>query len=203
MTTFNWKVMSPNTLRAQYAALAAFEKAMLVPASEATAADLAAWQLDMEAGGLSVNTIRSYLSMVSRVAGVKVQLPKKKKAIAFTMSDDQVKAFFQKIEKDTDRELLAGIFLTGRPVPNAHWLASSHKFTTQEITRKIKRYARLAGLNQNQINMRSFTRNGQQMIKKYSADYVAQNLLVRPVQPMVEWRALHGIGRRSRRAVKV
>jgi site-specific recombinase XerD len=201
---FRWKVASPNTMRAYHSAARDFANVTGISAAQADPALLATWQASMEARGLSANTIRARLSAVAVISGVKVQLPKKNKAVAFTMSDDQVKAFFQKIEKDTDRALMASLFLTGRqPNSDAHWLSSSRTLTTQEITRKIKRYARLAGLNETQINLRSFTRIGQQMIKKYSADYVAEHLLVRPVQPMVEWKKLHGIGRRSRRAVKI
>lgn len=201
---FNWKVASPNTMRAYHSAAKDFGAVTGVQADQADAVSLALWQASMEARGLSANTIRARLSAVAVISGVKVQLPKKHKAVAFTMSDDQVRAFFQKIEKDSDRELMASLFLTGRqPNSDAHWLSSSRPFTTQEITRKIKRYARLAGLHQDQLNMRSFARIGQQMTKKYGADYIAENLLVRPVQPMVEWRPLHGIGRRARRAVKI
>lgn len=200
---FNWKVASPHTMRAYHSAAKDFSTVTGIPAAEADAVTMAAWQASMEARGLSANTIRARLSAVAVIAGVKVQLPKKEKARPIVLSDDQVKAFFRTIEKDSDRQLLASLLLTGRQQnSDAHWLSHS-TLSTQEITRKIKRYARLAGLDETCVNLRTLVRTGRQLLARYSPDYIAGNLMPRPLQPVVAWQPLHGIGRRSRRTVKI
>jgi hypothetical protein len=153
----------------------------------------------MEARGLSQNTIRARLSAVAVISGAKVQLPKRIR-ISLVLSEDQLQAFFRQICTPADRELIAAILLTGhRPKPDYHWLAITKPGrTTQEITRKIKRYARLAGLDPAQVNMRTLIRTGLILISKYSAAYIAETLMPRPVEQVVAWKPLHGIGRRSR-----
>jgi hypothetical protein len=177
-----------------------FEAVTGIDADRADIVSIATWQASMEARGLSGNTIRARLSAVSILSGVKVQLPKKatKKDIAI-LSDDQLKAFFRQIVKDSDHELLVQILLTGRrPKAPFHWLSSPRlSFTSQEITRKIKRYARLAGLNEEQVNMRTLVRTGKDLISKHDANYIVQHILPKPAKQTVEWKPLHGIGQRK------
>lgn len=201
---FTWRAVSPNTLKAYMTAAKDFESVTGIPVDRADLISIAAWQASMKARGLSMNTIRSRLSAVSVVSGVKVALPKKEKADGCLLSDDQITAFFHQIEKDSDRELMVKILLTGRrPRANVHWIAQpSGNLTTQEITRKIKRYARLAGLNEQQVNMRTLVRTGRELTRKYDAQYLVDHILPKPPKPTVEWRPLHGIGRRNRMAAK-
>lgn len=201
---FNWRVASPNTLRSYQSAAKDFETVTGVRVDRADAVSIASWQASMEARRLSMNTIRSRLSAVSIVSGVKVQLPKKhKQADIPILSDDQIKVFFRQIQKDSDRELMVKIILTGkRPKAQYHWLSlPNNNLTTQEITRKIKRYARLAGLNEEQVNMRTLIRTGRELSKKYDAQYLVENILPKSAKPTVAWKPLHGIGRRSRHSV--
>lgn len=201
----NWRLPSPHTQRACQQAIRDFESVTGTPAAQADATSLAIWQASMDARKLSANTIRARLSVVAKRSGVKVQLPKKVKAQPVILSDDQVQAFFRQVEKDSDRDLLVAIFLTGYPTRmHAHWLAPYATVpTTQEITRKIKRYAGLAGIDPEQMNLRAFVRTGRQLADKYSPEHITEHLLVRPVEPTVAWKPLHGIGRRSRRTIKI
>ncbi|MCI0551284.1 MAG: site-specific integrase [Anaerolineae bacterium] len=201
MKHFNWRVLSPNTMRAYETAANDFNKVTGIRVDRADVVSIATWQASMEARGLTRNTIRSRLSAVSIVSGVKVTLPKKTEAECPIFDEDQVRAFFRQV-KDADRELMVSILLTGhQPKPQAHWLPSTHR-TTQEITRKIKRYARLAGLNQDQVNMRTLIRTGRALTRKYDTPHLINHILPKPAQPTVEWKPLHGIGRRSNRLVK-
>lgn len=157
----------------------------------------------MEARGLSVNTIRARLSAVSIISGVRVQLPKKAQGDIRILTDEQLQAFFRQV-KDADRELMVSVLLTGRrPQVQYHWLATPIVInSTQEITRKIKRYARLAGLKDDQVNMRTLVRTGRDLTARHDAAYIVEHILPRPATPTVEWKPLHGIGRRSRHSVR-
>ena len=208
MTTFNWRVASPNTLRAYLTAMKEFETVTGMRVDRANVVSIETYRASMEVRGLSRNTIRCRLSAVSIVSGVKVELPKKQKAEgSLVLSDDQVQAFFRQIGKDADRELMVTTLLTGRQMKmQAHWLHTltpgpspkrRGEYTTQEITRKIKRYARLAGLDPEQVNMRTLIRTGRALTRKYDADYLMEHILPQPIQQTVAWRPLHGIGRRS------
>jgi hypothetical protein len=153
------------------------------------------WKASLQARGLSVNTIRSRLSAISILSGVKVQLPSKIAEDGLVMDEEQVRAVFRHV-KDADRELMVSLLLTGRqPKAEAHWLAV-RRLTTQEITRKLKRYARLAGLNEEQVNMRTWIRSGRELLGRHDARYIVEHILPKPSKPTVEWRPLHGIGRR-------
>src|SRR5512138_2490351 len=146
---FNWRVASPNTLRSYESAVKDFETVTGIRVDKADAVTIASWRSSMEARGLSLNTIRSRLSAVSIVSGVKVKLPKKQtRSDIPILSEEQIKVFFRQIQKDSDRQLMVTIILTGkRPTTQYHWLSLPNNIlTTQEITRKVKRYARLAGL---------------------------------------------------------
>lgn len=201
---FNWRVASPNTLRSYQTAVKDFETVTSVRVDRADDESIATWQASMEARGLSTNTIRCRLSAVAIVSGVKVQLPKKHKQVGTPiLSDDQIKVFFRQIQKESDRELMVALILTGRqPKSQYHWLSHPNgNLTTQEITRKIKRYARLAGLNEEQVNMRTLIRTGKELTSKYGAQHLVDHILPKSTKPTVEWKPLHGIGRRSRHSV--
>lgn len=93
--------------------------------------------------------------------------------------------------------------------------------TTQDVTRRMKRYARLAGLNESQVNLRAVLNTHNWLLRNYgSADKAAEALglttrrpatrsrkdakevswmplsTVRAIHPVRDPR-LHGIGRRS------
>jgi len=204
MEPFNWRVASPNTWKTYAVAIKDFETITGVRVDRADAALIERYRASMQVRGLKQNTIRSRMSAVSIVSGVKITLPKKIEAEPVVMSEEQVKAFFRKIEKDVDRELLVSIVLTGRQPIKAHWITTGVRaLSTQEITRKIKRYARLAGLNETQVNMRTLIRTGKFLISQHDMQYLLEHLLPKPAQPNVEWKALHGIGRRPRRQMAV
>ncbi len=197
MADFNWRVASQNTLRAYMSAAKDFETVTGIRINRADVESIAVYQASLEARGLSQNTVRSRLSAVSIVSGVKIQLPKRTQANSPILDDDQVRAFFRQIEKEDDRALMVRLLLTGhQPKVKAHWLSLSHDLTTQEITRKIKRYARLAGLNADQVNMRTLVRTGRELVRKYDTAYLMEHILPQPARRTVEWNPLHGLNRR-------
>ena len=200
---FNWRVASPNTLRSYESAAKDFETVTGRPVHQADPVSVNSWQASMQARGLSVNTIRARLSAVAVISGVRVQLPKKAQGDVRILTDEQLQAFFRQV-KEADRELMVSILLTGRrPQIEYHWLA--HRpiaNSTQEITRKIKRYARLAGLKDDQVSMRTLVRTGRDLTARHNATFIVENILPRPAVPTVEWKPLHGIGRRSRHSVQ-
>src|SRR5688500_16445611 len=112
MTTFNWRAIEPNTLRAYAVAVKDFETVTGIRVDLADAERITLWQKSMQARGLAINTIRARMSAVAVVSGVKVELPKRQK-LDVTMSLDQVRSFFAVIKNKDDRTLLVSLLLTG------------------------------------------------------------------------------------------
>jgi hypothetical protein len=202
MTAFNWRVITPNTLRAYTVAVKDYETETGIRVDQADAVSISIWQKVMEARGLAVNTIRARISAVSVVSGVKVALPKRQK-VEVIMSLDQIRAFFGVIERDDDRVLMASLLFTGTYVKtiSAHFagLPPTRKLCTQEITRKVKRYARLAGLESDKMNLRTLVRSGRHLLRVHKTDDLVKMLERRPraAGQQVSWKPLHGIGRRT------
>lgn len=175
-----------------------FETVTSTRVDRADAVSIKSWQASMEARGFAANTIRSRLSAVSVVSGVKVELPKRER-LEVTMSLDQACSFFAVIKNKDDRTLLVSLLLTGTQLRtfSAHFMGS-RKFTTQEITRKVKRYADLAGLESAEMNMRTLVRSGKSLLRDHQAADLVKLLTPVPAEAKrVSWRPLHGIGRRS------
>jgi site-specific recombinase XerD len=208
--TINWKVAEPNTLRAYNVAVKDFETVTGIRVDQADAASISAWQASMEGRGLSINTIRQRLSAVSVISGVKVQLPKRPKAECITLSADQVRAMFQRVIDGADRMLLMRLLTLGsrarRVVVSpdgsfmAHFLgqANEQDLTAQEVTRRLKRYARKAGLDHTTINLRTWCISGRWLLKNMSIKEVV-SLAPSPIDDdrHVTFRPLHGINRRT------
>ncbi|HAR46109.1 MAG TPA: hypothetical protein DCS05_08050 [Nitrospiraceae bacterium] len=102
----------------------------------------------------------------------------------------------------------------------------SQALTTQEVTRRMKRYARLAGLEENQMNLRTALNTHRWLLKSYGSAESASDAIgpvtrdpakrpTRVATITVSWKPiststaglpssrdlrLHGIGRRNRRA---
>jgi hypothetical protein len=193
MTTFNWRAIEPNTLRAYAVAVKDFETVTGIRVDLADAVSISLWQKSMQARGLAVNTIRARLSAVSVVSGVKVELPKRQK-LEVAMSLDQVRSFFAVIKNKEDRTLLVSLLLTGTQLRTfgAHFVGSK-KFTSQEITRKVKRYAELAGLASAEMNMRTLVRSGRSLLRDHQAADLVNMLTPAPTKTKrVSWRPLHG-----------
>src|SRR5688572_14348984 len=198
MTTFNWRAIEPNTLRAYAVAVKDFETVTGRRVDLADTISIAAWRASMEARGLAINTIRARLSAVSVVSGVKVELPKRQK-LEVAMSLDQVRSFFAVFKNKEDRTLLVSLLLTGTQLRTfaAHFVGA-RKYTSQEITRKVKRYADLAGLASAEMNMRTLVRSGKSLLREHQAANLVEMLTPAPTETKrVSWRPLHGIGRRS------
>lgn len=206
MTTFNWKVLQPNTMRSYTTAARDYETFTGQPVSQADAESIAAWQEDMEERGLAVGTIRSRLSAIGTITGVKIQLPKRNGECGKTLSLEQVRLFFSVIKSRTDRALMASIFFTGsqpHSIPG-HFAGlgvsnGNNRLTTQEITRRVKRYAKMAGLNEAEMNLRTMKRSGKALMDEQD---VLELLKVTTPNPSkdrnrISYRPLHGIGRRT------
>ena len=198
MNTFQWRTVQPNTLRAYAVAVKDFETVAGIRVDLADAASICIWQKSMQARGLAINTIRARLSAVSVVSGVKVELPKRQR-LDVTMGLDQVRSFFAVIKNKDDRTLLVSLLLTGTQLRTfaAHFVGS-RKYTSQEITRKVKRYADLAGLASAEMNMRTLVRSGRSLLCEHQAADLVNMLTPAPTEAKrVSYKPLHGIGRRS------
>ena len=203
---FNWKVVQPNTLRAYTVAARDFETATGIRADQADVISIAAWQNNMEERGLAVGTIRTRLSAISTITGIKIQLPKRDGECGKTLSLEQVKLFFNVIKSRTDRALMASIFFTGaqpQSIP-AHFAGlgvsdGDNRLTTQEITRRVKRYAKMAGLNEAEMNLRTMKRSGKALMDEQDALELLKVTTPSPSKDRnrISYRPLHGIGRRS------
>lgn len=198
MTTFNWRAIEPNTLRAYTVAVKDYETVTGIRVDQADVTSIYIWQKSMEGRGLAINTIRARLSAVSVVSGVKVELPKRQK-LDVIMSLEQVCSFFAVIKDKDDRTLLVSLLLTGTQLRTfaAHFIGSKN-FTTQEITRKVKRYADLAGMASAEMNMRTVVRSGKSLLREHQAADLMKLLTPPPAEAKrVSWKPLHGISRRT------
>jgi hypothetical protein len=249
---FNWKEVSPNTMKAYALAITDFETVTSLRVDRADAESLAAWDASMRGRKLSVNTRRARLSAVRVVSGVEFPLPKKVNSERRLLSAEQVRALMAQVKSGQDRTSLvkeltaplsrAGLDMsreehrgTTRPPMQfeenllAHFdrLSTAHfvgrqtltpspspwkgegELTTQDLTRRIKRYARKAGINEKQVNLRVWRMSGQRLLGTLSrAEFMRFMETLTPALSLqgegaVEWKRLHGIGRRGGSLVKV
>lgn len=203
---FSWKVLQPNTMRSYTVAAKDYEKFAGKSVSQADAESILAWQKDMEQRGLTVGTIHFRLSAVGTISGVKVELPKRVKSeCCKTLSLEQVRLFFSVIKSRTDRALMASIFFTGSQpyTMPAHFaglgMSDGSRLTTQEITRRVKRYAKMAGLNEAEMNLRTMKRSGKILMDEQGTLELLKVTTPSPSKDRnrISYRPLHGIGRRS------
>lgn len=201
MSDFNWRVVRPNTLKVYEQAARDFHEATGLAFDQADEAAARQWDESMKERGLSVNTRRTRLSALAVMSGVTIALPPREKRQTPILSMEQIKALFAQIQKTADRALLMSILLVGEQVQTpAHFLGRGTNCTTQEITRKVKQYARRAGLDETQVNLRTLARSGRVLLTHLSAQDVTRQIgtAVEPVQEtLVNWKPLHGIGRRT------
>lgn len=210
MTPFNWRVLSKTTLRSYELAAKDFETVTGVRIQDADEVSIAAYQASMEGRKLSVGTIRLRLSIVSVLSGVKVELPKPKKAEeCATLSTEQVRALMATVTDPSDRMLLVKVLTLGTKaravvVPpekfTAHFVGAvdEQTLTTQKTTRKLKRYARRAGLNEEQINLRVWAMTGRKLMNSLPLIELVSVIGHNPEPAGIDWKPLHGIGRRSK-----
>lgn len=208
MTTFSWRVLSPNTLRSYEQAAKDFEIVAGFPIRLADDVSIARWQASMEARGMSVNTIRTRLSALSVITGIRVELPKREHVQHITLSAEQVRAILSVVSDPAHRVLLVKLLTLGaqaRTVPppattfGAHFAGetSMEEKTAQQMSRMLKSYAAKAGLNERQISLRVWCLTGRKLCEVLDIrEFV--DLIGHAEKPSpVEWRPLHGIGRRS------
>ena len=211
----NWKVISPHTARAYGIASRDFETVTGIPAARADAASIAIWEASLRAR-LSTNAIRTYLSAVSAMSGVKVRLPRREQATVRTLSVEEVRMLMSTVQKSDERLLLARLFTLGahvltNPIPESDFLAhfigveKNQEFSAQRVSRLLKRHARLARLNESQVNLRAWVMSGRSLRRTLSALELSRLLEARTqdVNEAIVRTAFHGIGRRNRRLVKV
>ena len=207
--SIHWKVVEPNTLKAYNVAVKDFETVTGSPVDRADAVSISAWQKSMEARGLAINTIRQRLSAVSVISGVKVQLPPREKSKLMTLSADEVRAMFRHVIDGADRMLLMRLLTLGsrarrvKVSPDgsfmAHFLgeANERDLSTKEVSRRLKRYAKKAGLDDTEINLRTWCISGRELLKHLSVKDVVSLAPSPTEQPHISYKPLHGIGRRS------
>jgi hypothetical protein len=213
ITQPNWRVLEPNTLRAYTLAGQDFQQVTGVSMDQATAELALAWQRSMERRGFSINTIRQRLSALRTISGVQVQLPRREKAESALLSGAQIRSVMSMVADRADRILLVRLLTLGsqaRTTPLSDNLFSSHllgaeqehTLGSQKVTRLLKRYARNAGLNARQVNLRVWCLSGRKLVETCTPAELASLLQARAEQnagKVVEWaKSLHGIGRRSR-----
>lgn len=210
MTTFNWRVLSPNTLRSYTTAARDFETVTGIPVHKADEVSIARYRASMEGRKLSTGTIRIRLSAVAVLSGVTVELPRRKTAKCPTLSAEQVRSLMSVVTDLGDRTLLMKLLTLGaraRTVAEtstnfaAHFagLTNEHTLTAQQASRKIKRYARRAGLDERQVSLRVWCLTGRKLLDSLGAielvNVVGNNM---QSDQGVNWKRLHGIGRRSK-----
>lgn len=209
MTTLNWRVLSPNTLRAYEQAAKDFETVTGRRVEHADSESIAAWQASMTGRNLSVNTIRKRLSVVSLLSGVKVELPKPEKAQSVrTLTADQVRKVMSIVMDPTDRMLLMKLLTLGMQARTitattetfaAHFVGNTQaELSAQQASRKIRRYARRAGLNEQQVSLRVWCQSGRRLMDILGTMEFLKLVETHDTSPAVEWKPLHGIGRRSK-----
>lgn len=212
MTPFNWRVLSPATLRAYTLAARDFEQVTGCRIQDADEASIAAFRSSMEGRKLSVSTIRQRLSAVAVLSGVEVELPKRSDAgkRPSILNAEQVRSVMAKVTDPDDRMLLMKMLMLGRQartitVPHSTFAAhfageqTERTLSAQQASRKIKRYALQAGLDETQVSLRIWCQSGQALVKSMEALEIVR-MVGSNLEPGdgANWKPLHGIGRRSR-----
>lgn len=215
---FNWKVASENTLRGYAAAAKDFETVTGTRIDRADLESMKKWHQGMKRRGLSYNTIRTWIAAVRILSGVQYPLPPKETAEGRRQKDEsrlldlaQVQAVLKQAQGEERSALVlaltVGLDARGsRHLTNdfrAYFAGAGRKMTAQSLTRLIKRCASKAGLNESQINLRTWTRSGAALLKMLNPSEFAQALPQADLPESVDWsKRLHGIGRRSKHAAK-
>lgn len=213
MTTFNWRVLSPNTLRSYTLAARDFELVTGIPVQNADEVSLAAFRASMEGRKLSTGTIRLRLSAVSVLSGVKVELPQRQKAEGkrMTLSAEQVGSVMAVVTDPNDRMALMQLLTLGTKARTmevnaetfgAHFAGcNSTMLSAQQASRMIKRYARKAGLDESQVSLRIWCQSGRRLLDSLGAIEFLRMVGAPETSQGVNWKPLHGIGRRSKQAI--
>lgn len=212
MTTFNWRVLSPNTLRVYTQSAKDFETVTGRRVDQADTESIAAWQASMEGRNLSGNTIRKRLSVVSLLSGVKVNLPKyQKPQLRPLLNAEQVHALMSIVTDPGHRLCLMQLLTLGTKarqlqiVPEsfgAHFVGcTSSTLNAQQATRMIKRYAGRAGLDASQVSLRVWCVSGRRLLDSLGVIEFLKVVETPDVHQGVDWKPLHGIGRRSKHAI--
>ena len=208
---FNWTVANPNTQRSSQTAISDFETVTNLTIKQADAAALGIYHRSMKARGLAINTIRTRLAAVRLLSGINYPLPPKQKAELKTLDAEQIRAMMNVMEASERVALikqLAGVYAPSlKPADDfmAHFMGTTTAiYTTQELTRKLKRCARLAGIEADQVSLRVWRESGKQLLKTLSPVEFAALLTHRDTNTSataahVDWKKakLHGLGRRS------
>jgi hypothetical protein len=209
MTTFQWRTLSPNTMRAYTRAAVDFEAVTGRPVDRADAGSIEAWRASMIGRRLSVSTIRQRLSAVAIISGVRVELPRRSKSQALLLDAGQVRAVMSVVSDSSDRILLAKLLTLGAKARTewaaegvaAHFIGEMEEqgLSAQRVSRKLRRYARRAGLDERAISLRIWCQSGRQLVRSLEMRELVDLLGGKP-EPVtgVSWRLLHGIGRRTR-----
>ena len=212
MTTFNWRVLAPNTMRAYEQAARDFECVTGYPVQDADGESIETWKASMTGRGLSVGTIRRRLSAVSVISGVRVLLPKRQPSMPVILTTEQVRKMISIVADHSHRILLVKLLtlgpkarITRQPAETfiAHFMGPDEReMSAQETTRLLKRYARQAGLKEEQVNLRTWCLTGRKLAATMNPAEFVSLLDHRPNEfaQSVQWRPLHGIGRRSVKA---
>lgn len=208
-----WRAIEPNTLRAYEQADRDFQNITGHPIKQATAELALIWQKSMESRDFAVNTIRQRLSALATLSGVKVNLPKRERTEPVFLESAQIRTMMSMVHDRAERMLLVRLLTLGSQARTttaltddsfmAHLIGAEREHTlgTQKVTRLIKRYARNAGLNAKQVNLRVWCLSGRRLLETLSPAELASLLDARMQQDpgkIVEYvRPLHGMGRRS------
>lgn len=212
-TQMNWRVLEPNTLRAYELAVQDFQDVTGAPIDQATSDLASAWQASMQSRGFAVNTIRQRLSALRTITGLRVELPKRQKASYALLSATQIRTLMSMVSDPANRMLLVRLLTIGSTARTvslsdntfmSHLLGAEreHTLASQKVTRLLKRYARNAGLNAQQVNLRVWCLSGRRLVETCTPAELASLLEARAAfgnaGKVVEYtKALHGLGRRS------
>lgn len=199
-----WKVIAGNTLRGYSVAVRDFETVTGRLVKNADAVSIARWVASMKARKLASNTIRTRISAVRILSGAKYPLPPKAKVEVPVLSLDQVKAVMRVVSQSDRMAMMTQ--LSGLDTPRRkpetfgmHFLGAVATYSAQALNRMIKRYARNAGLEAQQVTLRVWRASGAALLKTMDPAEFAE--LFRPVESgseTIPWKKkLHGINRRA------
>jgi hypothetical protein len=126
------------------------------------------------------------------------------------LSAEQVRALMAVVTDPSDRMLLTKTLTLGMKaraivVPpetfTAHFVGTvdEQTLTARKTTSKLKRYARKAGLNEDQINLRVWCLTGRKLMSSLGVIELVNVIGHNPdLSQGIQWKPLHGIGRRSK-----
>lgn len=203
----NWKVLEANTVRAYETAAHDYAEVIGSPITTATSETARRWETTMELRGYSVNTIRQRLSALATLSGTKIPLPRRPRFETQALSAEQIRRLMSAVKDSADRMLLVRLLTLGSraktvPANEAAFMGRfvgaerEHTLASQNVTRILRKYARLAGLDPKPISLRAWCLSGKRLVESLSPVELA-DLLSAPSMQEPRSKVLHGIGRRS------